>query len=104
MSRKPRRFKEGDRIKRVTTYHYAGDTRHDYKDRECRKGSTGVVLEYYEPDAYDDSKRAREGLVVSVEWDTGNSSAINEECLDFEIEPVTPEEEAAAIASILGQP
>jgi hypothetical protein len=101
MKQPERRFKIGDRIRKIGTVHYAGPTDHDYGDRECREGDTGHVQDYYHPDTYDDSKMSRKGLVVSVQWDKGNSSAINEDLLDHEIPAVTPAEEAAAIESIL---
>lgn len=81
--------------------HHAGPTDHDYGNRECTEGDLGVVLDYYYPGSYDDSDMSLMGLVVSVQWDKGNSSAINENLLDHEIPEVTPDEEAEAIQSIL---
>lgn len=96
-----RRFREGDRIVRISDHHYAGEPDKDYGNGECQKGHCGVLSHYYEPNDYDDSEYSRKGLVASVAWDHGATSAINDDLLALESPPVTPDEEAAAIASIL---
>lgn len=76
-------FYVGDRVVRVGPHLARGGR--DWGDQECKVGYAGVVLRVSEN--------------IHVRWDNNRTSAIIPESLVRE--PVSADEEAAAIASIL---